>query len=229
MSSAEDFTLATVPALYARRATRHDGIDDCRGIAGWPARAVRAPGGGGPGRRAVAAQLPQAGRGAAARPAFAAAQSGRGIQHARGRGGAREDRARQWSAASSAWPRTRPPSGSAAYGSKPTPTGRRRSRPSRVVEIARAAKKDEALAGLERWKARHPDVRPVPGARRRAGRLDARPLHDLDAHPRQPDHVPEEPTPAQEPLELDYDPWAGFEWPDRAGQPERAPRKKKES
>lgn len=36
----------------------------------------------------------------------------------------------------------------------------RRVRPSRaqVIEIARAARKDEALEGLERWKARHPDA-----------------------------------------------------------------------
>jgi hypothetical protein len=27
-------------------------------------------------------------------------------------------------------------------------------------------------------------------------------------------------------LTLDCDPWAGYEWPDRAGQLERAPRKK---
>jgi hypothetical protein len=27
-------------------------------------------------------------------------------------------------------------------------------------------------------------------------------------------------------MALDYDPWAGYEWPDRAGQPERVPRKK---
>jgi hypothetical protein len=28
-------------------------------------------------------------------------------------------------------------------------------------------------------------------------------------------------------LTPDYDPWAGYEWPDRAGQLERAPRRKK--
>jgi hypothetical protein len=27
-------------------------------------------------------------------------------------------------------------------------------------------------------------------------------------------------------LTPDYDPWAGFEWPDRSGQLERAPRKR---
>ena len=38
-------------------------------------------------------------------------------------------------------------------------------------------------------------------------------------------HVPEGERPPQEPLEVDYDPWAGFEWPDRSGQLERAPRR----
>ena len=40
-------------------------------------------------------------------------------------------------------------------------------------------------------------------------------------------HVPEADRPTQGPLEVDYDPWAGYEWPDRAGQLERAPRKRK--
>ena len=39
-------------------------------------------------------------------------------------------------------------------------------------------------------------------------------------------HVPEKDRPKPEPPDPDYDPWAGFEWPDRSGQPERAPRKK---
>ena len=39
------------------------------------------------------------------------------------------------------------------------------------------------------------------------------------------EHVPEPLRPAQEPLEVDYDPWAGYEWADRAGQSERAPRR----
>ena len=42
-------------------------------------------------------------------------------------------------------------------GSRPTPTGRRKSSIP-VIEIARAETKDEAMAGLERWKARHPDI-----------------------------------------------------------------------
>ena len=44
-------------------------------------------------------------------------------------------------------------------GSKPTPTGRRKTSIP-VVEIARAEFKEEALEGLERWKARHPEVVP---------------------------------------------------------------------
>ena len=32
-------------------------------------------------------------------------------------------------------------------------------------------------------------------------------------------NVPEEKRPPQEPLEVDYDPWAGVEWPDEARRP----------
>jgi len=76
-----------------------------------------------------------------------------------------------------------------------------------LIEIARAATKDEAMAGLERWKARHAAVwsrlEPadvlVDGMRGRSSvwyriRLNLR-------------HVPETERPAQEPLEVDYDPW----------------------
>jgi hypothetical protein len=42
-------------------------------------------------------------------------------------------------------------------------------------------------------------------------------------------HVPEAERPPQEPLDPDYDPWAEYEWPDRAGQLDRAPRKRKPS
>ena len=45
--------------------------------------------------------------------------------------------------------------GAAVTGTKPTPTGRRRSSIP-VIEIARAATKDDALAGLDRWRARWP-------------------------------------------------------------------------
>jgi DNA ligase D-like protein (predicted polymerase) len=113
-----------------------------------------------------------------------------------------------------------------AVGSKPTPTGRRRSSIP-VVEIARAAKKDEALDGLERWKERHADVvahlRPqdvLTDSMRGRSTTWTRIRVNLI-------NVPAELRPDQEPLEVDYDPWSEYEWPDRAGQLERAPKKKK--
>ena len=108
---------------------------------------------------------------------------------------------------------------------KPTPTGRRRSNVP-VIEIARAKTKAEALEGLERWKARHPgpaaaleeaDVL-VDGMRGRSS-LWYRVRVNLT-------HVPGAERPEQEPLEVDYDPWAEYAFPDRAGQLERAPRKR---
>lgn len=88
----------------------------------------------------------------------------------------------------------------------PKGTGRRRqTKP--VIEIARARHKDEALAGLERWKARHPaaaarlepaDVL-VDGMRGRSS-VWYRIRVNLQ-------HVPEDERPPQEPLEVDYDPW----------------------
>ncbi len=105
------------------------------------------------------------------------------------------------------------------------PTGRRVSTKP-LIEIARAATKDEALAGLERWKARHAEVAArleptdilVDGMRGRFT-LWYRIRVNLE-------HVPEAQRPPQEPLEVDYDPWAGYEWPDRSGQLVRAPRRK---
>ena len=55
-----------------------------------------------------------------------------------------------------------------------------------LITVAKAAHKEEALAGLERWKARHPEAAAQLARRRRPRRLDARPLDHLDAHPRQP-------------------------------------------
>jgi bifunctional non-homologous end joining protein LigD len=95
-----------------------------------------------------------------------------------------------------------------------------------LIEIARAETREEALAGLERWKARHPNVAVrleptdvlVDGMRGRY-KLWYRIRVNLE-------HVPEAERPLQEGLEVDYDPWAGYEWPDRSGQLVRAPRKK---
>jgi bifunctional non-homologous end joining protein LigD len=108
---------------------------------------------------------------------------------------------------------------------RPTPTGRRRSTVP-VIEISRAKTKSEALEGLERWKTRHPEAAShldvadilVDGMRGRSS-LWYRVRVNLT-------HVPETDRPAQEALDPDYDPWAEYEFPDRSGQAERAPRRR---
>jgi len=98
----------------------------------------------------------------------------------------------------------------AAPGKRSGASGRRRSTMP-MIEIARAQTKEEALAGLERWKTRHADVWPllaesdvlVDSMRGRSSlwyriRLNLR-------------NVPEEQRPAQEPLEVDYDPFEAWE------------------
>jgi bifunctional non-homologous end joining protein LigD len=105
-----------------------------------------------------------------------------------------------------------------APGKTTGPTGRRRSTMP-LIEIARAATKEEALRGFEQWKERYPNVWPllepadilVDSMRGRSStwtriRLNLR-------------HVPEAQRPPQEALEVDYDPWAGME-----GVPRRPPR-----
>ena len=95
-------------------------------------------------------------------------------------------------------------------GSRPTPTGRRKSTIP-VVEIARAEHKADALAGLERWKARHPEVvgflEPpdvlVDSMRGRSTTWTRVRVNLI--------HVPEADRPGQEALETDYDPWAGHD------------------
>jgi DNA ligase D-like protein (predicted polymerase) len=99
-----------------------------------------------------------------------------------------------------------------AAGKTSGPTGRRRTTMP-LIEIARAATESEAKEGLERWKARHPTVWSylapadvlVDSMRGRSTtwtriRLNLR-------------NVPEEKRPPQEPLEVDYDPWEGYEGP----------------
>jgi DNA ligase D-like protein (predicted polymerase) len=94
-------------------------------------------------------------------------------------------------------------------GTKPTPTGRRKSSIP-VIEIARAASKAEVQAGFERWKARHLEAAShlepadvlTDGMRGRSSlwyRLRVNLIH-----------VPEDQRPPQEPLDPDYDPWAGI-------------------
>ena len=102
-------------------------------------------------------------------------------------------------------PRVQPSRRKTAAKSEP---GRRVSKKP-LIEIARAAKKDDALAGLERWKARHPraaahlepaDV--LVDAMRGRSSTWTRVRLNLE-------HVPAKLRPQQEPLDPDYDPWAG--------------------
>jgi bifunctional non-homologous end joining protein LigD len=104
-------------------------------------------------------------------------------------------------------------------------TGRRVSKKP-LIEIARAATKDEALAGLERWKARHAEVaaRLQPAdvlvdAMRGRNTTWTRIRINLE-------HVPAELRPPQEPLEVDYDPWAEWAGADRSGRPDRPARRR---
>jgi bifunctional non-homologous end joining protein LigD len=101
-----------------------------------------------------------------------------------------------------------------------TTTGRRQSTMP-LIEIARAASEAEALAGLDRWKLRHPDaaalLQPadilIDSMRGRSStwtriRLNLR-------------HVPPAERPAQEPLEVDYNPWGNVVFPARGSSPGR--------
>jgi hypothetical protein len=97
-----------------------------------------------------------------------------------------------------------------APGKDAGPTGRRRTTHP-IIEIARAATQDEALAGFERWKDKHPEAAAalepadlMVDAMR--GRFTAwyRIRVNLE-------HVPEGHRPEQEALEVDYDPWEGMD------------------
>jgi len=224
---AEDFTLATVPALYAERGDAGAGIDDAVGSleallelsarheaeglgdAPWPPNYAKQEGE--PPRvqpsRKRRADADYEGRGVAGGPPpEVAAERARAVAE----GDPNAGLPTEWA------------------GTRPTPTGRRRSTVP-VIEIARAAKKEEALAGLERWKQRWPKaaerLRPADvlvDSMRGRSTTWTRIRVNLS-------EVPEGERPPQEPLDPDYDPWAGYEWPDRSGQLERAPRRRKRS
>src|SRR5829696_1754722 len=95
-----------------------------------------------------------------------------------------------------------------APGKTAGPTGRRRTTMP-LIEVARAATEAEAREGLERWKARHPDVWSLLGptdllvdAMRGRSTVWYRIRLNLR-------NVPEGDRPPQEALEVDYDPWSG--------------------
>ena len=209
----EAFTLATVPALYAEHGDAHKGIDDSAGSLD--------------GLLELSARHEREGLGDAPWPPNYLKPPGEPprVQPSRQR---RPDSEYGPSdpdpvARAARWMREGTAPGS---GGRPGPTGRRQSSKP-LIEISRAAKKEDALAGLERWKERHPDAAKhldvldvLVDAMRGRFTTWTRVRVNLE-------HVPEADRPAQEPLDPDYDPWAEFEFPDRSGHLERAPRRKK--
>ncbi len=191
------FTLATMPERFASIDEPSKGIDEAAG-------SLEA-------LLELSKQHEEAGFGDAPWPPEYAKQPGepRRVQPSKRRaGGPEDDRERRGIV---------PPP---APGKKAGPTGRRRTRMP-LIEIARAASEAEAREGLERWKKRHkkvvkylepPDV--LVDSMRGRSTTWTRIRINLQ-------HVPEEERPEQEPLEVDYDPWEGMEWPEGAERPRR--------
>src|SRR5438094_4231536 len=200
---AEAFTLATVPRRFADLGDPSKGIDEAVG-------SLEA-------LLELSAQHEAAGFGDAPWPPPFAKQTGEPARAPLSRR-RREDRP---AAAKGQVPAPAP-------GKTVGPTGRRRSTMP-LIEIARAATEAEARAGLQRWRGRHAEVWShlapsdvlVDSMRGRNTtwtriRINLR-------------NVPESERPAQEALEVDYDPWAGYQGPDRSGQLERPQRKRRAS
>jgi DNA ligase D-like protein (predicted polymerase) len=221
----EDFTLATVPALFAERGDPGAGIDaavgsleallelsarheaEGQGDAPWP-----------PNYRKQAGEPPRVQPSKQRRPA---------TEYDTPEAEAEREKARAaMERRMAAWEREREErrSGAGSTPTRPTPTGRRRSSIP-VIEIARAKRKEEAMEGLQRWKARWPkaaaaleDADVLVDAMRGRSTTWTRIRVNLV-------HVPEGDRPPQEPLDPDYDPWVEWEAPDRSGQLERPKRR----
>ena len=189
-----DFTLATVPARFARIGDPGAGIDEAVGSLDGLAGAVRPAGAGGPGRRAVAAALRQGpGRAAAGHAVAGTRERAATGQPARGRRAV-------------ARAGVRPP----ARALPPSPTGpphlhqapdRDRPRGHQGRGAGRLRALEGAPSAVVAATSSRSDVL-VDGMRGRFT-LWYRIRVNLE-------HVPEAERPAQEPLEVDYDPWSRF-------------------
>ena len=213
---AEDFTLATVPSLYAERGDAGAGIDaavgsldallelsarheaEGEGDAPWPPNYAKQEGE--PPRvqpsRKRRADADYSGRGVDGGPPPEVAEARAAAVAA---GDANAGLPTEWE------------------GSRPSPTGRRRS-VIPVIELGRAPSKAELYEGLERWKARHPEA---------AAHLEPADLIETAMRGRAYAwyrlrvnlvHVPAELRPAQEPLDPDAQPddWANISDDERA-------------
>ncbi|HEY0158063.1 MAG TPA: non-homologous end-joining DNA ligase [Thermoanaerobaculia bacterium] len=109
-------------------------------------------------------------------------------------------------------PRVAPSRAKTAAKAKPKGTGRRQpAQP--LITVAKAEHKDEALAGLERWKARHPEAAAllaVDDVLVDAMRGRSTTWTRIRVNLR---NVPEEQRPAEETPDPDYDPWRGSKRP----------------
>jgi bifunctional non-homologous end joining protein LigD len=216
----EDFTVATVPARYAELGDVGAGIDDEAfslepllelverheaeglGDAPWPPHYAKQPGEPPrvqPSKRRAAA--PEAGDGA--RPAAGARESRR--RPARDPGPASDPTAPRGRLGSV--PPAMPSASLRRADGTVSATGRRRSSQPLLV-ISQAARKEDALAGLDRWRARHADaathVRDPEDILVDAMRGRFTVWWRVRVNLR---NVPEELRPAAEPPDPDYDPW----------------------
>jgi hypothetical protein len=207
---AEDFTLATVPALYQERGDAGAGIDESVGSLDSllelsardeaEGRAMRR------GRRTTPSR--RASRRASSRREAQARQAYEGRGRTAGRRPVAVAAPRPWPPAMERGPADR------MGGHPPHPTGRRKS----SIRSSRSPgpRRRPSTEGLERWKGRHPEVvehlEPADiltdGMRGRAYvwyRLRVNLIH-----------VPEDKRPAQEPLDPDYNPRRATSGPTRA-------------
>ncbi len=183
-----DFTIATVPARFARIGDPAAGIDEAMG-------SLEA-------LLELSARQAKAGLGDAPWPPHYAKAPGEPPRVMPSRARAHTDGAAAEAAGSDGSAHVTAPSDR-----RPSPTGRRASTKP-LIEIARAATKEEALAAFERWKSRHagavahlePADLLVDSMRGRFT-LWYRIRVNLE-------HVPASERPPQEPLEVDYDPWS---------------------